>query len=857
MLRIVKLFFKKIRLNATKNKSLSSLKRTCKAFTLAETMITLAIIAVIAALVIGVIKFNKIKQKDLLGRFNITFNNLSGITESAMQASKSKSNWIADVHALSNLSCKDEHGNDVENKSLCLKTALMSVSSIPKDCVSDEECFSGLDKLKEDLKSIIPTMKTDELVTFRMSGGVSILASYLDSACELEIPVNKYNDEIETVKGCGVFVVDVNGREKPNHLIIDENKVIDRFLIAITPNGLVKSNYLDKLVCSDDTQFNPATGACEKPFVCPYDMDLMHKLEQQNNDSLIKKDDIQNEACYLIKCKVGEYDPSTFKCPEPCPNEDEVRVSTYVRLVLPQSVCCVPIYTQKDLANVNNDLSRTYCLMEDIELDETKEGFVNGSWQPIGRASGSFEGEFYGSGHVIRKLKINTNNSEFAKFGLFSALSNKSSVLNLGLEDMDITVNANNDKETYVGGLCGNIYGSGSSSYGVYTTGKINVTAIPNSKEISIGGITGAIFGESLSAGYNTADINVSGGSYYSRIYLGGIAGQYQGNYPQFSFYNLGSITLDITEGAYFVGGIIGDSMSSFGSTLNNGIYNAGNIKVVSNSNAQWGVVGGLIGNSTAEVGYSYNIGNIEHVINGESYSIYTGGLVGMADGFSFNTISKVYNMGNVNSNYKTNSSLTFTGGILGGIPYNNSTGHALEDMYNWGNVSSSENGVAAEYNGGVVGYITYPATNAYSKDAGTGRKDVEPGNVQYISINSSFNPGGVWYKQTNLYPTIHPYYLPPQPHRDCRYDPNAIGGCYDVFNMDSAIGFMTSFWAWRSPDAGGIGTHPVLSWNCKPYRSDGFDCCRPAAAGGSDGIPVCPAMQGNYSNKVNYTSKW
>ncbi len=845
MLRIVKLFFKKIRLNATKNKSLSSLKRTCKAFTLAETMITLAIIAVIAALVIGVIKFNKIKQKDLLGRFNITFNNLSGITESAMQASKSKSNWIADVHALSNLSCKDEHGNDVENKSLCLKTALMSVSSIPKDCVSDEECFSGLDKLKEDLKSIIPTMKTDELVTFRMSGGVSILASYLDSACELEIPVNKYNDEIETVKGCGVFVVDVNGREKPNHLIIDENKVIDRFLIAITPNGLVKSNYLDKLVCSDDTQFNPATGACEKPFVCPYDMDLMHKLEQQNNDSLIKKDDIQNEACYLIKCKVGEYDPSTFKCPELCDNGERrvLRLGGYTK-----PICCVPIYNQKDLANVNNDLRRTYCLMEDIELDETKDGFVNGSWQPIGGESGSFGGKFYGNGHIIKKLKINTDNSTLTKFGLFSQVNG--TVENMGLEDVDITIDASHDKETWIGSLASYSGMHGSAVVeGIYTTGKMNITAIPPNKNIRVGGIIGINTTDRFGLSYNNINIKTTGGSYYSRIYVGGLVGDSQISSDIYMpMYNTGNITVDANDGSVFAGGIAG----SHSGVNEVGVYNTGNITVNSNSISEWLLVGGLFGELNGTVQGGYNVGTVIHNNNKEAAYIYTGGIAGlMWNSFGYNDIKYAYNSGNISSTYKTDWSLTHTGGILGGSDEE----PTISDVYNLGSITATEADPVVRL-GGITGYVTSTITNAYSVNVAV--KNDQSNGVQYISSSNSFNPGGAWYKKENPWPTIHPYYLPPQLHRDCRIDPSALGGCYDVLNTDYNLEFD---FVWRNPNSGGGGvTHPVLFWQCKPYRSDGFDCCIPKWHGtGSlgNGIPTCPAMEGNYPNKVNYISKY
>ena len=98
------------------------------------------------------------------------------------------------------------------------------------------------------------------------------------------------------------------------------------------------------------------------------------------------------------------------------------------------------IYTAEDLNNIRNDLSGKYILMNDINLSSID------NWEPIGSDSARFTGTFDGNGHVIKNLTINRPDGQAA--GLFG-YTNKATIKNLGLENVDVSGNNN------VGGLLG------------------------------------------------------------------------------------------------------------------------------------------------------------------------------------------------------------------------------------------------------------------------------------------------------------------------------------------------------------------------------------------------------------------
>ncbi|WP_341281142.1 S-layer homology domain-containing protein [Paenibacillus sp. FSL H8-0537] len=145
------------------------------------------------------------------------------------------------------------------------------------------------------------------------------------------------------------------------------------------------------------------------------------------------------------------------------------------------------IETAAELDEVRNHLGSGiyFELIADIDLS----GFAGGEgWAPIGNP---FRGSFNGKGYKITNLTINRPQSN--RVGLFGETSALSSIVNIGLEDIDVVGNAN------VGGLVGSSFGA---IRGSFTTGKISGGS-------SVGGLVGFASG-SISSSYSNASVNAA-----------------------------------------------------------------------------------------------------------------------------------------------------------------------------------------------------------------------------------------------------------------------------------------------------------------------------------------------------------
>ena len=99
------------------------------------------------------------------------------------------------------------------------------------------------------------------------------------------------------------------------------------------------------------------------------------------------------------------------------------------------------VYTKQDLANISEDLSKHYVLMNDIEF--TEEDFAEGGefyndgygWKPIGTSlNNAFKGSFDGNGFAIEGVKI--NKADYNYVGLFGV--NCGVIENLVVEDIQV-----------------------------------------------------------------------------------------------------------------------------------------------------------------------------------------------------------------------------------------------------------------------------------------------------------------------------------------------------------------------------------------------------------------------------------
>ncbi len=776
--------------------------RAKSAYTLAETLITIAIIAVITVLCIGVLNLKNIRQRELLARFDMSYSKLDNIVQMASLSNQKFNHWSSDQMALSNLTCKKSDGTDETNKSICLKKALMSVSNIPKDCEGEVSgCIADFSKASNQLKEIFPALKPEDLTVFTMPGGVTVLNSYLDSACQMDIPISKSKSgEVEYIKGCGFLLVDVNGDKKPNNLLISKTEVIDRFLLALTPKGVVKSNLISELAgCPEGTRYDSSTKTCKDNFNCPINMEAMREFETANPSDYIVRQytyGADKADCYEVKCKTGSPNSITKLCPAPC-KSDEVRQGGLwikeggTRPDDQEKDCCISVSNQAELANISSAKSRNYCLANDINLDVGPGFSAIEGWLPIP----SFSGNFYGNGHVIRGLYV--NRPELGYVGLFGNPSSKI-IENVGIEGGSKTANIEGTAYNVVGNgnvgsICGYMSGSSSSLENVYNTSSIY-------SKSAAGGISSS--SKHIKNAYNKGTVRALSG------YTGGITGITSGNLQ--NVYNLGSVSIvdKYSTASHYnhVGGIVG-SLSITGGTLKNA-YNTGSISLTyldsaAASNA-WNYAGGLFASgSQTSVENLYNAGSIE--LNntnapGTSWN-YIGGI-----GSEANSIKNAYNSAPVS--LKTINASGTNWNYAGGIASRMATG---SNIYSIGAVSTKVESTSISSWNIARGLI---ATSSGSS-----------------SVSNAFAI------QT---PVCDSYYMSGcQSKTEAELKQAATFSGWDRAVWDIADGRFPSLaiknlftypaWAFVRGDS-----NPVLRWQCKPYRSGGFDCC------GENGV-VCP----------------
>jgi len=244
----------------------------------------------------------------------------------------------------------------------------------------------------------------------------------------------------------------------------------------------------------------------------------------------------------------------------------------------------------EQLSQIRNDLQADYILTSDIDCSNFT-GF-----QPID----NFEGNLDGKGYAVTGLNI-------AGIGLFSSISRKASIKNIGLINVQISGQDN------VGGLVG--YNNGIIEKSYISSGKISGNS-------NVGGIIGQNLGV-IKDSYSK--INVSGSSN-----IGGIIGLNNGNVT--SCYSMGDI-----EGSSSVGGLAG-----FQKGLCNGESYQG---CASDNYSCLNSCGGSAWHP-ARITNSYATGKVE----GSSFS---GGIVGNNLGTIFNSYWNNKNDG-INSCYST-----------------------------------------------------------------------------------------------------------------------------------------------------------------------------------------------------------
>ena len=200
----------------------------------------------------------------------------------------------------------------------------------------------------------------------------------------------------------------------------------------------------------------------------------------------------------------------------------------------------------------------------DLSVVTEKEGF-----EPIGDGKNPFQGSFNGKNKIIKNLKIDRPGEDYV--GLFGYVGKDGSILNIGLEDVDVKGGI------YVGGLVG-LGSNGKDIRNSHVTGKVGGKS-------NVGGLVGSN-GGNITHSYATANVTVTHTN--ERSTGGGLVGYNHGG-EIFKSYATGDV-----KGKSILGGFVG--------------HNIGNIEL---SYATGSVTGGLGGGDEYQIGgfVGYNEG--------------------------------------------------------------------------------------------------------------------------------------------------------------------------------------------------------------------------------------------------------
>mgnify|MGYP004635747289 CR=1 FL=1 len=167
-----------------------------------------------------------------------------------------------------------------------------------------------------------------------------------------------------------------------------------------------------------------------------------------------------------------------------------------------------PIRTIEDLNGINNDPAGKYILMTDLDIsEETSKGGswdTGHGWTPLNQFTGTLDG------NGKRIIGMHMYGSSLTYVGLFSGLGAGAEIKNLGMVDVDISVDA-----SYVGALAGKSYGGENSKATVINNCYVSGTIVGKSGYNSgfVGGV-GYYNGTKVNNCINLAKIEADNSTY-------------------------------------------------------------------------------------------------------------------------------------------------------------------------------------------------------------------------------------------------------------------------------------------------------------------------------------------------------
>lgn len=368
------------------------------------------------------------------------------------------------------------------------------------------------------------------------------------------------------------------------------------------------------------------------------------------------------------------------------------------------------IWESEHFSKIKKNPSAKFEIIKDLD-------FTGVNYTPF-----EFKGTLDGNGYTIKNLTITTENTNA---GLFT--KNTGTITSVKLENL--TINSNNTKTSYIGGLCG------------VSTGKLYGIVIKNSVINSETGVVGGIVGQLKNAKIemSSARATINSGN-DTNSYVGGVVGEAVSSslLDVYSYCEInapsttvGGIVGSITSGTIkrcenngnvkatgsAVGGIVGKTDRS---TISE-VVNKGNIEGTNS-------VGGIIGLSVSGTNTDYKFSKLtnEGIIFGHGNAV--GGIIGKQE-----TTNNTYNFSEFTNKGKVEAQGNCVGGIIGylysKIDYSDDETYSQKftTLINEGFVTGVSN------IGGLIGEFNVTAHNQWGR---------HPGNI--ISLNDSINTGDI-----------------------------------------------------------------------------------------------------------------
>jgi hypothetical protein len=315
-----------------------------------------------------------------------------------------------------------------------------------------------------------------------------------------------------------------------------------------------------------DIDSNPATiDICDGNCECDYD---------------VQPEDCVVDTTLSVSSTVCSGSSITVDSDIECVNPDGCECGALTATLDPTGT---PISDCTELQNMN--LADAYYLANDIDCSGTTSWNGGVGFDPIGDSTTKFTGAFDGNDKKITGLYINRPTENY--IGLFGYIDSGSSVVNVGLENVDIT------GQNYVGGLVGR---SDANIVKSYATG--SVAGVYN-----VGGLVGQNRGI-IKDSYSRIDV------VFTSSYGAGLVGtNYQGSI--IDSYATGSVT-----GGQYGGGLVANNNQA---TITNS-YATGSVTGSFN-------IGGLVGINQATGTITNSYWDVSR--SGETFCVGTGSSAG------------------------------------------------------------------------------------------------------------------------------------------------------------------------------------------------------------------------------------